>query len=280
MPEICVVHLVRQSNGILPFKSFLDSYRRHSAGVDHDFLIIFKGFDERAAGTEAYCDLLQGFAYRSLFLPDEGFDIGPYFEAAKRLDARYFCFINSFSVILDEDWLAKLYEHGRHKNVGVVGATGSCESAYTNIVRCWPVRRSALFYLKGLVSYRAALTNALKQWSYFPPFPNYHVRTNSFMISRRLMLRLRVKSVHTKLDAGRFESGWHSMTRQIFGMNLKALIVGCDGRGYDKSQWYESATFRSDEQHNLLVADNRTRQYSEADPQTKKLLAEYAWGRN
>src|SRR5229473_2123847 len=130
MAEICVAHLVRAQNGLGPFRDFIESYRAHPAGVGHALLIIFKGFGERPDLNE-YEPLLTGISCRPFFVRDEGFDIMPYFSAAVTFEYRYFFFLNSFSVILDEGWLAKIYEHARREDVGVVGATGSWQSLYS-----------------------------------------------------------------------------------------------------------------------------------------------------
>src|SRR5665213_1673531 len=47
----CVVHLVRAANGIEPFRAFLESYVRHPAGLQHELVLLFKGFssDREAA---------------------------------------------------------------------------------------------------------------------------------------------------------------------------------------------------------------------------------------
>nr|MDQ3820351.1 hypothetical protein [Acidobacteriota bacterium] len=97
MLGICVVHLVREANGPEPFKAFLDSYRAHAAGVKHELLIVFKGFAGKRAGRQ-YRDLLDDIPHRSLFVPDEGFDIIPYFNAARASDYGHYLFLNSFSV--------------------------------------------------------------------------------------------------------------------------------------------------------------------------------------
>jgi hypothetical protein len=68
-----------------------------------------------------------------LFVEDEEFDIQPYFAAAKTFDYDYFCFLNSFSVLLDEDWLLKLYRHIVREGVGVVSAQGLM-NVYTTII--------------------------------------------------------------------------------------------------------------------------------------------------
>src|SRR5262245_32454779 len=127
MSDICVVHLVRAANGLAPLGAFLDSYRRHEAGVAHDLLLALKGFrPERLRGD--YRGLLDSVSHRQFFVPDRGFDIGSYYRSARAFEYKYFCFLNSFSVILDGNWLAKMYRHVTREGVGLVGATGSYQT--------------------------------------------------------------------------------------------------------------------------------------------------------
>ena len=92
------------------------------------------------------------------------------------------------------------------------------------------------------------------------------------------MLSLKTGPLDGKMDVLRFESGKQSLTRQTLAKNLKAVVVGRDGKAYETERWYESYTFRSGEQRNLLIADNRTEQYAQADADTKQMLARLAWG--
>jgi hypothetical protein len=279
MLDICVAHLVWKPFGVAPFSRFLDSYRRRGGGVEHQLLIIFNGFSEDDDLSE-YHNLLDGINYRSFSTPRPTQDIPAYFAAAHTVNCEYFCFLNSHSQLLDENWLTKMHRHTRRPGVGLVGATGSYESAYTNQLRGWHEDRSALFYVKGIVRYPKPLLTALKYRAYFPPFPNHHVRTNAFMLSSRLLSRIHVGAMRNKLDAERFESGRRGLTRQVEAMGLEALVVGRDSEAYQWERWHESNTFRGGEQRNLLVADNRTLQYGEAEPQLRQLLSEYAWGKN
>jgi hypothetical protein len=112
----------------------------------------------------------------------------------------------------------------------------------------------------------------------YPPFPNPHLRTNAFIISRDKMLRLHGAKVFSKHAAVRFESGGDSMTRQLLRMGKQVLIVGRDGRAYPPELWPTSRTFRLDDQSNLLVADNQTDAFERADDATRRMLATYAWG--
>ena len=279
MSEICVAHLVRERNGIAPFEAFLASYRKNPGGAAHDLLLIFKGFEHESVPAE-YSALLAGLSYRTLFVADEGFDIKPYFHAARSLAYHYFCFLNSFSVLLDEDWLAKMHEQIVRARVGVVGATASHESFYSTFRHNWRANRSKWLYRGMLRIEYGKLREVLTYRKRFPPFPNYHVRSNAFIIRRDLMLELRVGAIKEKMDAHEFESGRESLTRQILAQRLAPLVVGRDGRAYEKENWYESFTFRSGEQQNLLVADNQTRHYERADPLTRQSLTRATWGRS
>jgi hypothetical protein len=76
------------------------------------------------------------------------------------------------------------------------------------------------------------------------------------------------------------QSGRRSLTRQVLDLGLKVLVAGADGSAYPPDAWRTSGTFRSGDQSNLLVADNRTRQYELADPAERARLAAFSWGRN
>ena len=146
-------------------------------------------------------------------------------------------------------------------------------------MRSWPAQRPLLFWLKLLVKHRDALRLALRKRIEFAPFPNYHVRTNAFIIRREVMLKLDIDQLNEKEDAHRLESGRSGMTRQIGRMKLKALVTGRDAIAYEKENWYESFTFRSSAQQNLLVADSQTRHYAAADEATQRELRKVTWGR-
>jgi hypothetical protein len=112
----------------------------------------------------------------------------------------------------------------------------------------------------------------------FSPFPNYHIRTNAFMISRDLMCKLHCNGIYSKLGAYKFESGRNNMTRQILRMKLVALVIGKDGAAYERKDWFRSNTFWQRDQNNLLVADKQTRIYANQTFEEKTILSWYAWG--
>ncbi len=296
MAEVGVVHLVRSKNGLVPFERFLASYREYPAGMPHDLVLIFKGFPF-GHGTQAYDRLLADVPHRRMYLADFGFDLRPYFRAVATLEHRYLCFLNSFSRILERDWLAKLHRWASTEGVGVVGATASYQSFSTSnaerghMLRAmspparlrWRVGHIFKDRQPGLVAQRAAawLLGGAGLWQparYFPPFPNYHVRTNAFMSRRETLARVRVGPVFFKLSAFMFESGGGSLTRQGLRLGLRPLLVGRNGVAYEKEHWHLSNTFRQSRQENLLIADNQTDLYAEADAATRAELSRLAWG--
>jgi hypothetical protein len=277
IPELCVTHLVWRPLGLDVFAAFVESYRARSAGIRHQLAVLFKGFpsDEELV---PFNDLLVETPHRSVRVGDEGFDIEHYFAAARTLPHKYLCFLNSYSRIVDEDWLAKLHAQLTQPGVGLVGATGSHESSldgHRQHVTAVRYPRNARGLAARFRDHR--LTRRLERE--FEPFPNPHIRTNGFMIERAMMLRLRFDGENDKMDSLRFESGKCGMTRQFLGLGLKALVVGSDGMGYESDHWAESRTFRSGEQENLLIADNRTDQYAAGDHAVRAFLRDLAWGR-
>lgn len=256
MVEICVVHLVWAPLGPRPLEHFLESYCAHPAGRAHRLLAVLKGFDDPAALAGAR-RRLSGVEHEELTADRGPLDLGTYREVVEQTaDARAFLFCNSGSEVLADGWLAKLAGHLEAPGVGIVGATGSWESGFS----------PAPWFMKPLRVGR------------FPAFPNPHLRTNAFMLDRELALALRWPRVRRKSAAWRLEQGRASLTRQVIGRGLEALVVDRHGQAHSPGAWADSATFRAGGQTGLLVADNRTREWEQADPARRTFLSTIAWG--
>lgn len=303
-PGLCLVHLVWAPLGPERLARFLEAYRRREPGTPHELLILFNGFGPDA-DLAPWRELLAGTEHRELRLENPVLDLSAYREAVDRHPAERYCFVNSYSEPLVEGWLAMLDAALAAPDVGMVGATGS-----------WASTRSLKAHLLRLPSpYRRALPEprlAIQQFMELtsetsgiePPrgwlsrmrsridtlyeipermlpyegFPAYHVRTNAFMISRAVLLGLRFRSVLDKQDAYMLENGRHSITRQLQRRGLRTLVVDREGIGYDHWQWHQSRTFWQGNQERLLVADNQTRCYADADDDRRRLLSAFAWG--
>jgi hypothetical protein len=234
---IAVVYLCFAPYGPEMVKRFADSYRKHPAGLEHELVIAFHGFTSEKS-TAGAASLFDGFAKTSLMTDPNLWDLGVYRQAVDETDHETYLFLNSHSELLADDWLAKLFSALAWS--AMVGCTGSCESGYM----C--------------------------------PFPNPHLRSNAFMAFRGLIEKLDWPRVRDRESAWHLECGPLSLSRQARATG-ELRVVGSDGTFYEESHWRDSKTFRSEEQENLLVADNRTRHYAEADAGTRAILRALAW---
>lgn len=256
--DICVLYLLWAPLGPDVLEDFLAAYRRLPAGEDHHLAVLCNGYkttaDTRLAAVQRALD---GVEHQLVFTSRPVLDLAAYRQAAEQVDARRLCFLNSYSRPLHAGWLSLLAGPLSRPDVGMTGTGGSCESAYS----------AAPFWLKA------------RRRRDFDPFPNPHLRTNGFMLERELLFELDWPALDSKPAAWALESGKRSLSRQVWERDLDVLVVGRDGVAYPRERWRESATFRSDAQRNLLIADNRTLQYDRADTAMKQRLEQMAWGK-
>jgi hypothetical protein len=316
LAQIGVFYLCRFAEGERPIRRFVDSYRAHPAGLEHDLHVIFKGFPSttaRGAARALFADL----PFHAIELEDEGYDIGSYFAAAALVTNPRLIFFNSFTELLADDWLKKFDDALNLPGVGLVGATGSWQSPrslyvarvkrglnwvrhpfdYLNYLGCVRAEPSAndgdrapprsgmagdarSVYTRQMLRRLAGSVYDLLRFDHYlhyAPYPNPHIRTNAFMIERGRFLALRASSFRTKFGVYKFESGRQSLTQQVVKQGLRSVVVDHDGRIYDMADWKLSSTYWIDQQANLIAADNRTRDYSEGSEEFRARLQAHAW---
>ena len=242
-PPIAVVYLAYGPYGPGPVQRFADSYMRYRFGCAHDLVIAAKDCN---AEMRQFVEALQVPAWG--LEVGGNFDIGSYFEVVRSTPYEHFLFLNTGSEILCDDWLKHLYDHVMQPGVGAVGCTGSWESQAT----AWG-------------------------GSGYPQFPNPHLRSSAFMVSRETMLSLE-GPMTSKADAHRFESGNTGLSHRLRQAGRKLLVADRTGRAYEPQDWPGSRTYRSAQQEGLMIADNRTRDYAQADPVKREWLSRLAWG--
>ncbi len=305
---IALVHLVWAPLGIEPTLRFLESYRRHSAGAEHELVLLLNGAGEGGPVTgeaaESLVSELSRESARIIRLRRPLLDLAAYREGAAQLPHERLCFVNSHARIEAEDWLGKLDAALSGPLAGLAGATGS-----------WASSRSQALYARGLPSaYRgvfggraemrrgfeelqseregerdpglpARLRGALNTWRatfeaarLFPPFPAPHLRTNTIMVSAELFAALEFRELRRKLHAYELESGRASLTRQVLDRGRRVLVVDAEGEPYEHPDWPRSRTFWQGEQEGLMVSDNQTEAYRSASWERRVLLSRYAWG--
>jgi hypothetical protein len=301
MPDLALVHLVRKANGPEPFREFLESYRAVESGADHDLVLLLKGFASNREADETAA-LAGGLEAQRVYVDDAGFDVGAYFTAADRLEHERVCFVNSFTTVRAPGWLATLEAALRLPDAGIAGATGSWAShwswlrynlglstpyreafpdrawAQAQIMRLTPDRRRVLtpLWVRQLIGTVLTLPFFVGR---FGAFPAAHVRTNGFIVERELLRSLERTRIRRKHDAFVVEGGNRSLTRQIEELGLRPLLAGADGRAYDVAEWAHSGVFWQRDQGNVLLEDNQTRSYRDADLDLRTFYATFAWGR-
>lgn len=292
-----VVHLVRHANGIEPFEAFMSSLEQHEPGSDHDLVLLFKGFPDRAT-TLPYLERAVEHRPRRVDVPDTGLDLTAYVAAGEALRSHErLCFLNSFSEVQGDGWLAHLERALSRDRVGMAGATGSWGSPlsyglfqiglptpYRSVFPDRATPRDALHELAGATS-RGDLPNWIHNLvltTLRAPrkvrFPNVHLRTNAFLIEGALLRSLRAGRLRSKRATYDLESGRASLTRQIRARGLDPVVVDRHGTARRPSEWPSGAVFWQEDQHDLLVADNQTRSYAAATATQRRVLSAYAWG--
>jgi hypothetical protein len=306
----CLVHLVRERNGLRWFRAFAEALRAHPPGVACELVLAMKGFSSRAQAAP-YLDEVADLAPEALFFPDRGFEWGVYLPLAARLRRDRYCFVNSHARPLVDDWLAKLDAALARPDVGQVGATGSWASVHSwvmglaglpnayrgllparRVVRelSMEIQREAASLRIGSDLNRSRSTVSAtrlrlrsvprvpREFLEFEPFPARHLRTNAFMISHAALRELCLPAVRNKMDIYVLESGRQSLTAQLERIGLRSLVVDCAGAVHGPEQWDRSRTMWQGEQERLLVADNQTFCYTAGTFARRSLLSTLAWG--
>ncbi len=130
--DLALFYLARRAEGLRSFERFVDSYKANGAGVDHSLVVIYKGF-ERDRDLAAARAVFGKCPHRKIQVTDDQYDIGAYLQAAAMVEADYVCFVNTHTEILAPNWLAYLRAAIDETNVGVAGASASCESLHNSL---------------------------------------------------------------------------------------------------------------------------------------------------
>lgn len=130
--RVAIAYLARHAEGIAPLRRFVASYARHSPGIEHDLVVIYKGFGQTGS-LESARSIFAPLPHVGIELADAGFDIGAYLAAAARLNHEYLCFVNTFTEVAAGGWLGHLYRSAASPGVGIAGATGSYESLHSSL---------------------------------------------------------------------------------------------------------------------------------------------------
>jgi hypothetical protein len=130
--DSAVFYLARHAEGLPPLRRFVESYKKHPAGIEHQFVVIFKGF-ERVTDLDAARGEFAGLPHTEIRISDEHFDIGAYLYGAANIETDYVCFLNTHTQILASSWLSHLRSAMNDPSIGLAGAFASFESLFDSL---------------------------------------------------------------------------------------------------------------------------------------------------
>lgn len=275
---ILVVYLSWLPYGIGNLESFIDSYNSNSAGARHKLLILFNG-TEFSNELVKFKDLVRNqLPDAEIMELNRGFDIEAYFICAQNRSEELILFCNTFTRFTSNYWLL-YYIRAFKENVGVVGATASNQSLLSTVFMynkwTWEFNKGINYNFRKI----RLLVKANVWWRFLiHGFPNPHIRTTAFMVRRKVFISLSHPVLKRKFDAYLFESGKRSMTNQLLEKGLRPVVIGKTGESYTIDNWKESNVFWKGDQENLLIRDNQTDLYDQADEKYKKYLTRISWG--
>ena len=100
------------------------------------------------------------------------------------------------------------------------------------------------------------------------------------MMKRELFIQCSKKRLRDKFDAYVLESGRRGLSNQLLKKGFKMLVIDRYGRTFEIKDWPLSLTYWINDQKNLLVSDNRTRQFEKSTVEDRQKLSSSAWGKN
>lgn len=278
--SIAVVYLAWLPLGIKHFKFFIDSYNKYSAGYPHKLIIAFNGVEvEHVNSSEEYIKYLNEnkIEVGDLLYYNKGQDLEIYNKVASETRFDFFLFLNSYSKINSRNWL-KIFKDNQRENVGLIGASGS----YSDYVRAMNmvIKRELLSTFSiskklNIIKYGVKINFFKKNG--FKAFPNPHIRTNAFFISKNIFCNLKFPFFKSKLEAYYFENGINSLTNQVMKLGLECIVIDKFGNSYTMEKWPEQNIFWQGNQSGLLISDNQTEKYDNGSVTLKRELQKQAW---
>jgi hypothetical protein len=277
--SISLVYLCRgKGAGLGAANKFIEYYSKHSAGCEHNLVVVFKGWNNYQEEIKQELKLqFQSLTATIIELDDDGFDWGAYMRVAAILKTDFICFLNSFSRPLGDLWLKNIYECIQVRDVGMCGATG----AYKAWRFSWPLFEfkffSILIYPLRVIR---RLINHILLLGFYPRKYCSHLRSNGFAVERKNFLNFVNSSAIpiSKRDCYKLESGIGSYSDYVISMKQRLILVDKQGKYYDTEDWIKSKTYCCPEQPGLCIADNNTDLYDNGNMSIKRQMEFDIWG--
>lgn len=227
------------------FEQFVESYKKFSAGIEHNLTILIKKSTPRYFYNRIV-DYTKRNNLKYIKLPDEGLDIGAFILAAKELQGEYVFCIGSGMTILCDDWLIKFDNaFKKDEKIQLAGAMGSYAQGHSD------------------------------------RFPNPHIRTCAFMMKRDLFLQYsnKCKFPQTKEDTWEIEHGAGSLTNFVINNGGQAVVVNNEGNIFYPQDWEKAQTYISLDSK-AIMDDKWARRYALTDEYLRTKIEMENWCHN
>ncbi len=265
--KILVCYLITKFDNEDTLLTFLKNYQKFNSGYPHELLICFKLFDNKRLNS--FKQLLVNINHTEFIddYVDNDFDLGSYSRVASYYSSRHIFFLNSYSYPVCKNWLKIIIDN--YENNSILATSASYESLLSSI-------ELKKFY--KLIGY---LIKLFKYKKNFYPFPNPHIRTTGFFIKgSQYSLFMNDKSIKSKIDAWKIESGKDSLTNFFKKLNFNIYIINSDGEKFSENKWKESQTYNYLNQKKSIISDRHIRKYNSLDKIEKLKFQTNSWGRD
>ena len=271
--RVCVAYLTWGPLGLGSVRQFVDSYRRHDAGIPHELVVILN--DVGTADATAIASMLRGIPHRAFPLDHAVFDLEAYRLVTEAFEADAYCFLNTYSRVLARDWLVRYVDALGIQSIGVAGASGAYQSMRE--FNPWRSGPTGLPLMKHARLQVATTRRALVIRRHFPASPCPYVRSNAFAMRASTIDLVGWPRLESKMDTWRWESGRRSLTARTLAAGMRCVLIDRFGGIFDIPDWPASGTFWSRGQGGLLVADNRSDRYDRATEPERRRLERESW---
>ncbi|MCL1972084.1 MAG: hypothetical protein FWG57_03740 [Endomicrobia bacterium] len=271
-------------------KIFFDSYKKHNAGFNHNLFIAAKSYEHNPTAYKELTELAKENNAKTIELPDDGMEFAAFYRAAKQCKSKYIFCINSRNIILKNGWLNFFAQAAiNNESYKLIGSAGSWENIFPNIFlkifnkifKRYPKQNAPeLQLIKETVNLRIKASR-IKDAIFRPCFfPNFHIRTNNFLIDRQLYIEYIDKYgfPRNKYESCKIESGHNSLTRFILNRGFDIGVIGANSKLYKTHEWDKSETFRNSSSDNLIIGDHHCKHYLNCTKNVKIYLEKQTWG--
>ena len=262
---VLVCYLITKFDTEKTLSTFLRNYNEFDSGHPHELLICFKLLnDEQIKFFKKILNNVKYIEFRDNHKKND-FDLGSYKRVSFEYSSRYIFFLNSYSYPICANWLGKITQN--YENNSILATSASNESLLNSI---------KLKKIYKIVGYCLKL---IKYKKIFDPFPNPHIRTTGFLIKGKEYFDfINDKSIGSKEDAWKIESGKFSLTNYFKKLNYNIYIVNSDGRKFIEKDWKISKTYNYSDQNKSIISDRHIRKYHSLNHDERLKSQKNTWG--